>query len=99
MIIHIIIKQDNKINALSPIPNLFSSSPSEARSNRHTDPARAHTNIQRILSWFIIKENVLVPPDTALELVMQPTIWNLDYLLMLFHRSGYPNVIPDHRLR
>jgi hypothetical protein len=56
-------------------------------------------NIQRILSWFIIKENVLVPPDTVLELVMQPTILNLDYLLMLIRRSGDPNMIPDHRLR
>ncbi len=60
----------NGETARGPVPRLFATNPTEAKNNLSSDPARAHKDLQRILSRITINENI--PAHTAFELVLNP---------------------------
>jgi hypothetical protein len=53
------------------------------------------------MSHWSSRVTVCSPPQGAAirALGVQPTLWNWDYVLVLSHYSGDPNVIPDHWLQ
>jgi hypothetical protein len=57
-------------SARGPVPRLFATNPAEAKDNLASDPARAHKDLQRILSRITINENI--PAHAAFELVLNP---------------------------
>ncbi len=56
--------------ARGPVPRLFATNPAEAKGNLASDPARAHKDLQRIMSRITINENI--PAHAAFELVLNP---------------------------
>jgi hypothetical protein len=57
-------------SARGPVPRLFATNPAEAKDNLASDPARAHKDLQRIMSRITINENI--PAHAAFELVLNP---------------------------
>jgi hypothetical protein len=56
--------------ARGPVPRFFAANPAEAKDNLNSDPARAHKDLQRIMSRITINENI--PTHAAFELVLSP---------------------------
>jgi hypothetical protein len=54
----------------APFPVSSPTNPTEAKNNLSRDPARAHKDLQRILSRITINENI--PAHAAFELVLNP---------------------------
>jgi hypothetical protein len=53
-----------------PVPRLFALNPDEAGANLSGNPARAHKDLQRILTRFLMVENI--PPNLAFDFILGP---------------------------
>ncbi len=56
--------------AKGPMPRLFALNPDEAGANLSGNPARAHKDLQRILTRFLMVENI--PPNLAFDFILGP---------------------------